>query len=145
MKKKKKKPSVKCRLKKKLFIIQKTKKLHNHKFLRGQLCYNLQACIFSLANLLRNLVTEKVTPSGIVKDSGDGEEPVSRMERGRVGCEITPLLGNLENNPAKPIVIYGLQLESKRVLKLTIFPCLSQENMNQCLLRSSLRNLKDKS
>lgn len=58
-------------------------------------------------NLLRNLVTAKVTSSGIVPNSGDGEEPVSTTTLGNTTLEITRLAGKQEKYSFNSFVIYG--------------------------------------
>lgn len=61
---------------------------------------------FYITNLLRNLTKAKVTCSGIVLNSGDGEELVSPITIGNAACEITRFPWKLEN-PLNPFVIYG--------------------------------------
>lgn len=48
--------------------------------------------ILDITNLLRNLTKAKVTCSGIVPNSGDGEELVSPITIGNAACEFTRFL-----------------------------------------------------
>lgn len=83
----------------------------NIKRARNKLTYVVRTLLnitqsLNFTNLLRNLVKAKVTFSGILPNSSDGEDCVSPITIGNAACEITLRPGKMEK-PLNPFVIYG--------------------------------------